>query len=434
MTDLVNPGGVGIKSLTLIKPDRTSFLQLLPQLFSIQILESINSKFIAGQAEIADTQDLLGRFGVIGGEFLIVEWQSESFMSTENDLRESVFKIVSIDSVTPSTNADALDYRLSFISELAYEDQYYGINKAFTNSISDTANIVFNELVDNALDKPLLDTKNIITTDDTEGVVDFVIPGDSVFDAMDYLTDNAFSSTDTSSYYLFFQNKDGYQFRNIEKLITEKWNEKDSEEFKQIKRYTYGSMSAGQDTTNTFANYTIKGLSQIQRNAFGAMTHDGRLHNQVNSLDYLTKSVSSTALKMYEEYENYNLMEDKLMISPEWKSIYGDSITESNWIYKDGSAREFHAAEALHHKWALNTLLYNNMISVVIHGNSSLTAGDIIEIIMPSTNSLSEEKADDNFIGGYFLIKDIRHKMRASNYECELTLTRFGARDLRNED
>jgi hypothetical protein len=68
--------------------------------------------------------------------------------------------------------------------------------------------------------------------------------------------------------------------------------------------------------------------------------------------------------------------------------------------------------------------LRSNVVKFTIPGDTNIFAGDVIEILLPSTTGESEEM--DMYMSGNFLITAIHHKINNAGYEMTIECYKDG--------
>ena len=75
------------------------------------------------------------------------------------------------------------------------------------------------------------------------------------------------------------------------------------------------------------------------------------------------------------------------------------------------------------------SIFFNNIVQIIIPGNSSLDVGEVIRINNFKATldiTLGKEAEEDKEINGNYLIKDIIHDLKADSYYQIITLCRTG--------
>ena len=189
----------------------------------IDYYESIESPSISMTVNFIDTDQVLGRKGITGGELIEL---------TVKDGDEDEFKITKdhkmmLNAVRDmNTTSQIQEATLEFVSQETIINETARLNKKFSGNVSETVLDIL------TTDKKGIQTKKKVFGPKTETTDDDVtIESDRAanayafvgnlkrpFDTIQWLCSKTQSSKENFGF-LFFENLDGYHFRSIEKLI-----------------------------------------------------------------------------------------------------------------------------------------------------------------------------------------------------------------------
>jgi hypothetical protein len=425
---VIQPGEYGLSEAALVLNDGSA-KDLTPILESFSFTESIDSVFCTGVINIVDAADNLGQVPILGDERVVISFQTPDYSGFEPEEREHSFRITSITSVNVGADGNGQTAQFGLMDELAYEQYFQSVKSTYTDSISDQAQIIFDETVKNVKFKTILKYK--INIDETEGVVHDIITGDTPFDAYNHLLGWAYSSNYPSSNFRLFQNKDGYNFRNLEQIIEDEMETRTTKKFIKTRHYKLDPAQAVAGIAADKA-YTIMQFSQKQRSSFFKAADDGAFNNQVALLDFTTKRVVKTTKKY--DHDAYKNLRDTVAVSDEWAEKFTEEPNTTNWIYTDGlKLHRPNLVEAMHNKLFFRHLFQNNTVQLRIPGNSDLTAGQLIKVLVPETSTKKENRVNDKSMSGHFIIKDITHSFSFRTFYQSIVAVRVGDTELKNE-
>lgn len=433
MADKFQPAGnFSLKEVLLINETNKSYASILPAIVSATIIESINEKAITASLVVTDVSDTLRRFPLLGHELVTISWQTPSFKETESEERYTVFRVTRVTNVTPSINIPGIAFRIDLISEYGYHQEFLSIDEAFNTTVSEAVKIVHDKILSETVNTYSIKDKDSVEliADSTEAIVDFIIPSDTPFDTYDYFLSWAYSSEYASNVFYLFQNKNGINFRCIEKLIDETLTKiAEDKSYLDSREYTY---SNSENITSERSQYVIRNIQQLNRNDLYSLATSGRLRNRVSEIDFVQKRVENYDFSYNEFKDKFKAPGKELLSSDDYRSGYGDIITENTWVYKDSSRPTKRFGESLGYKWAFHKLFYNNMLQLKLHGNSELTVGDIVKLNISSFNSTHPDnyRREDKSLSGYYLVKDITHAFTVDSYEMDVTVCRVGAQEI----
>ena len=217
------------------------------------------------------------------------------------------------------------------------------------------------------------------------------------------------SKEDASAGFVFFQTKDGFFFKSIDKLITQ--------QPKAI--YTYTEINASRDqrdndfnilTYNTSSNQKL--LENLRMGAFATkrVIFDPRTFN-VTIQDFKLNDYAGKLKNLGEEITapKFSFSDAAELDLGETTSRTVASIADIGTfdsevsIKPNADASEFQAQSLIRY----NTL-FTQVLSVTVPSNTNLRAGDIIECRFPKT-TISTKKEFDNQQSGLYMIKALCH-------------------------
>lgn len=431
----VTPGNHGPSSLLLglFTPDGTlNFVDLTQNFQGIIISSSLHSPNISCQLRINDPVDLLGQLKITGEEVIVCTWQTPNFNDSKPAHKERLacFRLTRIDNVTIDKETNRVQsYNLSGVHELAYVQQFSSVDNFFSGTVSDAAKKVFDKALNKAeeLGTSIFYPKKCkFTVDETNGVNDFIIPSETPFDTMSYLQSWAQDTGDlNTNLFLFYQDLEGYNFRNLDNLVMETYPAG-----RDHHTYRYDPIVKRQGIVNPLKAEEILQIKQVSR--FNAYKHasDGNLHTSVATVDYLSKSVERTDLKYELDKSKLGPAQTLYPVEKDYLEKFAKESNSTDWLYVNKGLPNFIDNSSSHlKKKVLGTIFFNNIVQIVIPGNSSLDVGQVLRIntfkpnIKSSTGQVSEEDKD---INGNYLIKDILHDLKADSYYQVITLCRTG--------
>lgn len=424
---IVLPGQDGLSSLLIWNEDDNIYVDLLPSCDSFILVESIDRKAITASCIISDLTDIFNRLPLKGDEIIIAKWEVETNTSKELVQQECILRITNISNIGFDAERPGVGIEINMISEYGYKEAFINVEEAFSGTIYETAldthNRVITEFVGNEGVDLYGKEVNALTADKTLGVFDFIIPGETPFDTMDYLTGWASNQeTSKSDIWCYFQSTKGFQFTNIEALFAKETDDAYAE------THTYSLLGAI-NPTDKEAQYAISGMRQLNRNSLFNLASTGRFRNEVKELSYTHKRVVTTEYDYFDQ--DYGIEGSDMIASDKFKNSIATIPTETHWVYRDNTRSDFFVNDFLPHKWAMNRLIRNNTVQIQVPGNPDLAAGDIIELKInrPFATGKNKERPIDTTVSGKYIIKDLIHTFGPSSYQQDITLIRPGAAD-----
>tara|TARA_B100001121_G_scaffold280201_1_gene271922 strand:- start:24 stop:1259 length:1236 start_codon:yes stop_codon:yes gene_type:complete len=373
----------------------------------INYFESIESPSISMTITFVDVDQVLGRKGITGGEFInltIKDGDVDKFKITD----DHKMMLNSVRNMTTETNKQYAT--LEFVSVETIVNETARVTKKFTGNV---ANIVEELLVS---DKKGIQTEKKLEKDQATNSYSFIGNLKRPIDTIQWLCPKAQSST-TNFGFLFYENLDGYHFKSIEKLLkqdpieyryTDKPDDFDIGPFKILQNQVNQTNDIGMNCRmGMYANRTIYIDIENQTNQ--------EVDFKITDLD-LKKPV-----KLLDGIEDFPT---RLMLRVNDFGVAQVGAAKSDVqplselaVYQNKS-------------YIRNNLLFSQSLSIAIPLNTTLRAGFVIDIKLPlkkgdggdSTNSTGNEKTNDP--SGKYLISELRHVLGAGAAETQLTLIR----------
>ena len=399
---------------------------------TINYFESIESPSISMTISFIDVDQVIGRKGITGGEYLnLIVKVSTGGGNNKEDPGE--FKITDehkmmLNSVTNlSTETNKQTATLEFVSVETIVNETARLNQKFSGNVSETVKKILKDdkkgikttkklfgPKDEKLDET--DDKSVVKKDRATNSYSFVGNLKRPFDTIQWLCPKAQSSKDDFGF-LFFETLDGYHFRSIRKLL-----EQDAIEY----RHT--------DKPDDFDQpFKILQNQVNQTNDIGMNCRMGMYANKTLYID-----IENQELRIDDFNVNEDLKTNKPVKLPNEleKRPTRLMVRVSDFgVAQEGSERKkkqpLSELDVYQNKsYIRNNLLFSQSLSIAIPLNTNLRAGQVIKIKLPLKKD--GENLEDSFYGdddsndpsGRYLISELRHLMGAGKSETQLTLVR----------
>lgn len=210
-----NPGSVDI-SQCILTNSRGTF-NIIPQVKKITIIESLlDGYFIKGKVELEDGIGLSEFFPIIGEESLFLEFTTPtSFIS-----HKGLYKIVTSSPEYYDGPNTLVKYELTFVS---YEYFQNLKEKVFLSSskvnLSTFAQIIYDRYIKVPLEtRSDYQFKQLKLGTTSTGEYNICIPNMTPFTALQFLSNRSKDKTYDGAGFLFYEDKDFYNFTTVEKL------------------------------------------------------------------------------------------------------------------------------------------------------------------------------------------------------------------------
>ena len=405
-----------ISKCTLIPNEGSSLKEpydLVRGVAAIDYYESIENPTIALIVTFIDVDQVIGREGITGGEYIDV---------TIKDGDEDEFKIESkkhrliLNSVRNMvTQSNKQVATLEFVSLEAITNETSRLNQKFTGNVSETVRKILEDDKQGILTKKkIFGPKKVDEIEEDRATNSYSFVGNlrRPFDTIQWLCPKT-QSTPKSFGFLFYETLDGFHFRSIDKLLKQ-----DAVPYQQADR-------------------PIEGNKIIENNV-----------NQTNDIGMNLRQGMYANRTLYVDIENQTLQEvdfdvTKLDLKKPLKLLDGIEKHPSRLMLRVndfgvaqvGAAKtevqpESELAVYQNKSYIRNNLLFSQSLSISIPLNTTLRAGVMINIRLPlkkeegneGTDSYGSDRTNDP--SGRYLILNLRHLVGGGLAETQLELIR----------
>ena len=386
----------------------------------IDYYESVESPSISMTITFIDIDQLIGRKGITGGEYidLIVktgEGEDAEDFKIKHDEQRMVLNSVR-NMVTESNKQVAT---LEFVSVETLVNETARVNKKYTGNISD----IVKELI-------VQDTKGINTGKTLFGPVDEKLGEDNIkkdratnsysfvgnlkspFDLVQWLCPKAQSAVDDFGF-LFYETLDGYHFRSIKSLL-----EQDA--------ITYQQTDA-QEITNKILQNNLNQTNDIGMNMRMGMYANRTIYVDIENQTLETVNFKASDLKLKKKAALPANIQDyptRLMVRIDDVGVAQVGAAKTDVQPKSELAKYQNKS------YIRNNLLFSQSLSISIPLNTTLRAGFVLDIRLPLKQENGDADVDSygsdrsNDPSGRYLIGELRHLIGGGQSETQLKLIR----------
>ena len=179
----------------------------------IDYYESVESPSIALTITFVDIDQVIGREGITGGEYVDVTVKIDGFDDFKIKSKKHKLMLNSVKNMVTETSKQFAS--LEFVSVESIVNETARVNKKFTDNVSQT---IFELLIG---DKKGIQTSKKLDKDRATNRYSFVGNLKRPFDTIQWLCPKTQSSKESFGF-LFFETLDGYKFKSIKKLLDQK--------------------------------------------------------------------------------------------------------------------------------------------------------------------------------------------------------------------
>jgi hypothetical protein len=425
-TPTENPGVFYTQDFSI---DKLNFLTSSGQTFDLRKLlvelcyyEDIYSFSVSGYLTVQDGQGFIQLLQLTGNQFLELDFGK--IKGAPNNIKQT-FRVYKVENRTPSGNMNTESYKLYFCSEELILSEQTKISKSVVGTkISD----IIRGVLTNFNNGLFVNSEKIAIIEETTGVYDFIIPRLKPFEAISWVSNYARPSTsnqnDKIADMLFFQNRDGFNFRSLQSM------------FKQpiYGTYKYQLKNLGdneqsfKEKMNTILNYefvkTYDMLNEINQGTFA---------NKLISIDTIARTANTTTYN----YENKQTAQfNKNQVSNEMRNRLGltqSTSPDSNFKVFTGNAMQSNAAyikqvpNAVAKNVAVETYVPNRtaqislanytVMKMTIPGDPGISVGRTINVNLLTLKPSTTSKGLDEFYSGKYLVTAVRHIIQPTVYQ-----------------
>lgn len=383
-------GKYNLLSLTISTPNDPLDLSLYA--VKCDVYESILSPSAIMELTISDSTGLLSSFNFIE-ESLCLSFTTD----VDSPPIHYKFKIIEINPARTLPSDKGVVFVMTGISEEILK------SKTIKNIPLVRKKIESEKIVKAMLG--LTETKKDLFFEKTKGLHTFALTNISPFQAIDMVRKTAVSDKHKGSAFVFFENKNGYHFKSLEKLVEEGIPNIGDKFF--IHSALGGANTLGSKWRNIIAFKVLQNGNQNVGLAVGGYNNSIRRYNletgelelyekNANQIEFYSMNKGSTSSSK-ELQEKRNKDEGNIVLS-----LY-NSDQENNEFAEKQNLLPYYITSFL-----------SVIVHMTIYGDSTITVGDMITCKIPEHTGLTigDQRAytdDDPVTSGNYLVCKVRH-------------------------
>jgi hypothetical protein len=386
----------------------------------LNIYDTVLFPSVSGNIIITDAVGLVNKLKFDGSEVLLI-----SMGKTESEITyANKFRVYKVDNRNPLNQTSEV-YSLHFISDEYVLSSQRKINQSFLGVYSDIAT----KIMRNNLNIP---ASNIIVSPST-GIKNIVVPNLSPIQSLEWIASRAINE-DSVPNFLFFENKNGYNFVSLSDMMqskeiaminidpknlgktffqgqtTEMGNEfLGAREFKTVSQLDFLKTVKSGSYAGTFLGFDPITRS-FDKQKYDYSTYYGKnpVHNnQVPNIPLVFDIQGKLNI------ENYDAK----------KVMYSSALNrlDSDYIKKYGSAIEKNVEdnpqEYVLQRPAILRMFFSKKVKLVMPGNFNLTSGHTVLIKVPDRSRVQGDENKDESLYGKYTIISTRHIITYTKHE-----------------
>lgn len=391
-TELLQSSNYEIKNLSLHTSDGHS-IDIRSLALEINIFEDLFSPAMTCNIRINDGSDLISTFKFHGNEFLELEIDKPSL----DDPIKKVFRLYKLSDRDFNTNYQ--NYTLHFCSEEMILSPQVMISKSYRGlKVSDIIKDILNTYLK-------VNKKKINLIRQTEKAFDIIIPKMNPFEAIMWLATKAYSGNE--SLFMFFENRDGFNFTSYENLIKvdpyakyAKDFKVDDDVFKNMASFNYLKILEEFDVmkssrygafSSSFANLNLI-TKKFTKTPFNA--------TQFKNKGILNKEVTMNTFKNRLDKSFYNSYDNMLKYSITTDAdATRNPLLPEEWLSQTASK--------------LGQIHLFKMVGTV-PGDVMLKVGQVVEVDLPDMAPKDKGVTINETRSGKYLISSVHHKFNTN--------------------
>lgn len=369
---------------------------LIPDMLKMQLDESIENNSMSMNVTFLDASNLTNKIDFDGTETITVEFNTLG--DREVSAKYRLFK----NDIIPDDTGNMKGVVLYGVSEEHFKSAILDVNQSYREQISGFAKNVFDKL----------GSKKELELHETSGRGVTIIPGMTVFEAMDFLASRSYDTKYRSSAFRFYETFDGFHYVNIERKIAE--SKKDA--------ITYVKVQDARSQTPKW-NHIASLRLDVAKDSMHKIK-SGMYASEAKEIDLINHKVITSDFTLAEKFDEFEHLDSDAM-TLESKDFIEDSLKNINtsfWLFSGQTGET--DAEALNFVDIIPRRLYylsaleQVKASMQIPGNSSLSPGMVINLDMLEITSKTKSKEQEGKVSGNYFVTSVKHLITRDEYIC----------------
>jgi hypothetical protein len=395
----VIPGDVDIISIDYTSIDSNKTYNFVNQVKVINIFESIFKPAIFATAEVGDPAAILQDVQMRAGDYITIAFKTSK---SQTDPSVYILAITDIGNISMKSNLKMQTYTLALASPEALRNSVTTMSLKFKDSMSNAVKKIFDAYV--KTDKKV----NIDGTRSIEDLPPFTIIRPLA--AINYMVRYAYSSKYKSGAYVFFENKNGFHFTAVEKLIKQGVDSQNKGNATTDKEFFYDSA-----TKESAKDVTIRNIIALNQLSSDSFSDASKLSNIVNSYDMVRGEYKSYLFQPGKDEFELLSGKAKTMNKSEFDKSYGKITNNIKFVPISSDVTDSNLAEYVSKRIAFSHLLEQEVVQILVYGDTELTVGNVIKCTIANPTSFESNKDKPAAKSGLYLITSLRHMILNSD-------------------
>lgn len=403
-------GDVNIEKVEIITP-KGVYQNVRLQVIQIRIFEDLFSPFITGALVLKDSFDLQNILPLLGEEFLELK-------VTTPTLQKSIEGTFHIYKMNDKINVGdrAIGYELNFISKEAVVDTNRKVSKVFAGKISDIVPTFVRDPVDG------LESTKKFNVETTRNTIKYVSTYWSPIKNLTFLSDNSISENQSPSY-MFFENRDGFNFKAIESLYKQNIFQKFV-----MDKYSRDSFPQGGNALNIMEDYKRVGeIDFVTSYDYMDRLSSGMYTSKLISYDSTKKTYTVKNFDIRNKFSkqthlNENpLYTNKAISRSNAKHILFPRAFETFTSFGDTTN-----ARVLQERLSFLKMAEAQKVVISVPGRCDYTVGQTVDLTLYKKQPMQKRDRLDDLVdqvnSGKYLVSAINHQISTDGHTCYIEL------------
>jgi len=413
--------GLRYQSVTIASLDGKTKKDLTNSITSIDYYEDILSPCITMTMNVTNIYSILNRLPIRGGESVSMEIETVSgtfVLDGENAMY--VYKVSNIEA--EHTNES---FTLHLVSREGLTNETVRCQTVYRGNLKNTVT----KILKNDLKTNKFKDENI---EQTSNSYSFIGNNKKPFHTLQWLGPKSVSTisggpTGTSggdqsgiakgtAGFFFYENKDGFNFRSIDSLVSNTRIEASSANKKKVYNYSYDQYVIEHNNLNNnfkLINYNFEKNIDLMKSL-----RVGMYSNKTYFYDLYSNSLDLYKYTLKDQVKNKLGAAESIVVSDE----FGDSVTrimvkvaDRGLLNPDGSvSNKLTSGADVAMSYSRYNLLFSQAININVPLNINLKCGDIIYVQFPKMEPANTGEVDPEQ-SGFYLINNLRHHFDPTN-------------------
>ena len=403
-------GDVNLEEVTL-RTLNGQAANITGQVISLEIYEDLFTPFMSVSIVLRESVDYISLFPFVGEEYVEV---TVSTPNIDQKIQSSFYIYKITDRMY--TKEREVAYTIKGISKEYVVDANRKVSQTFKGNIG--------EIALNLAQKGGLNTDKTIFVEATTNKTAFTAAYWQPSKCLTFLATNA-TNQNLSPTYLFFENRNGYNFRSIDELLKGTTYHKFIKDNFSRSPNSETSVSGTKDPQEDFKR--ILELDVPVLTDYMEDIQTGRLKSRIVSHDLVTKQYSVKDYSVRKDTEHPPTLLNK---NPAYSPYAATNSISTLMIMPRHFSNFTSFADVTNYSTAQKRMsFFQNLnkykITIEVLGRTDYTVGQIFDVQIPKATQITKEQtetSDDEILSGRYLLSAVSHMITKEGHICHMEL------------